>query len=365
MPTPRSLAPLLRRTCRTLSSPQAIRSYGMLSSGRGTLSTHPANSLRPASRLSRMHPPATSVRYASSTSDLKQTPLYEMHSSAGAKLVPFAGFSMPLTYPDQSQSESHKWTRENASLFDVSHMVQHKMSGPLACRFLETITPSGLTSLEKHHSTLSTLLDSNGGIVDDTVITRLGRDSFYFVTNAGCREGDLKFLNEQLQSFLQSQDAKGDQVNWHILDHHSLLALQGPKAAEVLQPLVYSDPDDDTLGTKSSRSGSPNNPTHIEPELPTRYLWNLWSYAPPPQAFDYNSRTSSLIPELSSTSSSDRPLTPPLLTQPVMKTDTDLSTLYFGQSRWLQLTIPENCNKEHTELSTPSLLISRTGMSSN
>ena len=291
-----------------------------------------------------------------------------MHVAADAKMVDFANFSMPLTYPDQSQTESHKWTRENASLFDVSHMVQHKLSGPLACRFLETITPSAISDLEKHTSTLSVLLDQNGGIVDDTVITRLGRDSFYFVTNAGCRETDLPFIEKQMNDFLKSENASADQIDWHILDHHSLLALQGPKAAEVLQTLVFRDPDDEQLGNSpdpassstSNTSTSHNarsNPQHIEPTLPTRYLWNLWSYAPAPRAFDYSSRSSTAIPASSS------PLTPQLLTlSSSPQTDTDLSTLYFGQSRWLQLSIPEECTKEGTRLSTPSLLISRTGM---
>ncbi|KPI43097.1 Aminomethyltransferase, mitochondrial [Cyphellophora attinorum] len=314
----------------------------------------------PAALATRAPLPAYNVcskRYASTSSDLKQTPLYDMHANAGAKLVGFAGYSMPLTYPDQSQSESHKWTRENASLFDVSHMVQHKLSGPLACRFLETITPSAISSLEKHHSTLSTLLDTNGGIVDDTVITRLGRDSFYFVTNAGCRDTDLAFLNAEMDKFLQRENAKSDQINWHILDHHSLLALQGPKAVDVLQPLVFRDPDDDQLGMKSSY---PVNPTHIEPELPGRYLYNLWSFNAPPRAFDPGQKQSlrDWLPISSSTVASDAPLTPQLLTAPA---DTDLSTLYFGQSRWLQLSIPENCTGEGTRLSTPSLLISRTG----
>lgn len=289
-----------------------------------------------------------------------------MHVDAGAKMVDFANFSMPLTYPDQSQTESHKWTRENASMFDVSHMVQHKLSGPQACRFLETITPSAITDLDKHTSTLSVLLDNNGGIVDDTVITRLGRDSFYFVTNAGCRETDLPFIENQMNEFLKSENASTDQISWHILEHHSLLALQGPKAAEVLQPLIFRDPDDDQIGNNSpddpsSTSTQPPprnarpNPQHIEAQLPTRYLWNLWSYAGAPRSFDYSSRSSTATIASS-------PLTPQLLTwSSPTKTDYDLSTLYFGQSRWLQLSIPEDCTKEGTRLSTPSLLISRTG----
>jgi len=209
-----------------------------------------------------------------------------VHKEAGAKFGPFAGYDMPLEYPDQSHPESHRWTRENASLFDVSHMVQHKLSGPLAEEFLMTITPSSIDTIGKHHSSLSCLLDVNGGIVDDTVITRLGKDSFYFVTNAGCRENDLAYIKSQLRSFLESkgiQSSKTDEnVKWHVLDCHSLIALQGPKSQEILQSLVYNDTEDDS-------AASP-----------------------------------------------------------------DLSTLGFGQSRWLQFTIPNGTN-------TPSLLVSRTG----
>ena len=228
-------------------------------------------------------------RYVSSASTLKRTPLYDLHASLNAKLVPFANFSMPLEYPDQSHPISHKWTRSNCSLFDVSHMVQHKLSGPLSQEFLMTITPSSIDKLEKHSSTLSCLLSSDGGIVDDTVITRLGRDSFYFVTNAGCREDDIAFIQSEMDKFLCAKDAKReDNINWHILDHHSLIALQGPKASSVLQPLIFIDAEDDSV-------------------------------------------------------------------------DTDLSTLYFGHSRWLQLHLPKSCTPEETDLSTPSLLISRTG----
>ena len=174
------------------------------------------------------------------------------------------------------------WTRQHASLFDVSHMVQHKLSGELAEEFLMTITPSALGELEKHRSTLSCLLTDQGGIVDDTVISRIGKDSFYFVTNAGCREKDIRFIDEQMVNFLNHRAANKENLNWHILDHHALLALQGPEAAEILQSLVFNDTEDDTL-------------------------------------------------------------------------DTSLDTLYFGSSRWLQLTVPES------GMNTPSLLITRTG----
>ena len=189
---------------------------------------------------------------------------------------------MPLEYADQSHAESHKWTREKASVFDVSHMVQHMISGGLAEKFLLKITPSSIQTLAIHTSTLSCLLqDPSGGIVDDTVITRLGKDSFYFVTNAACRDADLKFLSDELSAFLDAEGATDDKIDWRTLDHHSLLALQGPRAAAVLQKSVFVDEDDADV-------------------------------------------------------------------------DTDVSTLHFGNSRYLQLTLKD-------ETSTPPLLVSRTG----
>ena len=189
---------------------------------------------------------------------------------------------MPLEYKDQSHAESHKWTREKASLFDVSHMVQHMISGDLAEKFLMKITPSSINMLSAHTSTLSCLIqDPSGGMVDDTVITRLGADSFYFVTNAACRDDDLNFISDELTKFLDSAAVTDDKIDWRTLDHHSLLALQGPLAAQVLQSSIFVDEDDKDI-------------------------------------------------------------------------DTDLSTLHFGNSRYLQLTLKD-------ETSTPPLLISRTG----
>lgn len=254
MPATRALRLMLRASCQVSRYSSTAPSLTLLAANRAS-SLSPRTLLQRSVASSQQTTTTIQIRHASSSSsNLKQTPLYDMHTSASAKMVPFANFSMPLTYADQSQTESHHWTRNNASLFDVSHMVQHKLSGPSACRFLETITPSAISSLGKHQSTLSVLLDEHGGIVDDTVITRLGRDSFYFVTNAGCREGDLEFIKTQMDKFFKAEGVKDDQITWHILDHHSLVALQGPKAKDVLQPLVFRDEDDADVGMSDARS---------------------------------------------------------------------------------------------------------------
>lgn len=152
-------------------------------------------------------------------------------------MVPFGGYSMPLQYSDQGISASHIWTRENASLFDVSHMVQHRFSGAGAQAFLELLTPSELATLAVHQSTLSCFLHPlTGGIVDDCIITRLGPELFYVVTNAGCREKDKKYIVQNLKE-PGTHDARF--VDWKTLYGWGLIALQGPKAASILQDVLF------------------------------------------------------------------------------------------------------------------------------
>ncbi|KAL9127491.1 MAG: hypothetical protein Q9217_003647 [Psora testacea] len=163
---------------------------------------------------------------------LSRTALYDLHVEKGGKMVPFAGYSMPVQYSDLSVSESHQWTRERASLFDVGHMVQHHVSGPGAAAFLEMITPTSTPHLQQNHSTLSCLLHPfTGGIVDDTVITRLGPELFYLVTNAACKNKDLQYFKEQLQK----RDTRLGDVEWEVRNGWGLVALQGPLSADVLE----------------------------------------------------------------------------------------------------------------------------------
>jgi aminomethyltransferase len=159
-------------------------------------------------------------------------------------MVPFGGFHMPVQYSDQSVSASHHFTRSHASLFDVSHMVQHQFSGLGSNAFLERITPASIAGLEAHRSGLSTLLwPVTGGIVDDTIITRLGPESFYVVTNAGCREKDLKYFEEQLVEF---KNNGGEKVEWEVLDGWGLVALQGPLSEDILSSVLV-EPEETQL----------------------------------------------------------------------------------------------------------------------
>ena len=159
-------------------------------------------------------------------------------------MVPFGGFHMPVQYSSQSVSASHHFTRNHASLFDVSHMVQHRFSGPGSNAFLERVTPASIVGLETNRNTLSTLLwPVTGGIVDDTIITRLGPESFYVVTNAGCREKDLKYFEEQLEGFKKEG---GGKVEWEVLEGWGLIALQGPLSEDILSSILV-EPEETKL----------------------------------------------------------------------------------------------------------------------
>lgn len=114
------------------------------------------------------------------------------------------------------------------------------------------ITPSSLDKLQDNTSTLSCLLEEGtGGIIDDTVITRLSDDTFYFVTNAGRRDEDLAFLTAEIDAFKAANGAE-KAINWEILSDRSLVALQGPQAAATLQPLIHANSSDATAADLST-----------------------------------------------------------------------------------------------------------------
>ncbi|KAG5362452.1 putative aminomethyltransferase [Yarrowia sp. C11] len=165
--------------------------------------------------------------------NLKKTPLFGLHEKLNAQFVDYAGFAMPVMYKGTSHIESHKWVREKAGLFDVSHMLQHRFTGPAATEFLEKITPADLQALQPYSSTLSVLLTNEGGIIDDLIISKHGDNDYYVVTNAGCRDKDLAFLAKEAKEF-------GDKLV-HDTIGGGLIALQGPEAASALQKLTNYD----------------------------------------------------------------------------------------------------------------------------
>ncbi|KAI0703562.1 hypothetical protein BC835DRAFT_1404066 [Cytidiella melzeri] len=200
--------------------------------------------------------PALRIRCLATTSEgssLAKTGLYDFHVSNGAKMVPFAGYAMPLAYGAVGAVASHHHVRESVGLFDVGHMVQSNFRGPGASAFLEWLTPSSLSSLSPYTSTLSVLLNESGGIIDDTVITKHANDAWYVVTNAGRRERDLAWFAAKLAEWNSGKAAaqqggaggggkeKHGEVEHEVLEGWGLLALQGPEAAKYLQGLTSFD----------------------------------------------------------------------------------------------------------------------------
>ncbi|XP_050420429.1 aminomethyltransferase, mitochondrial [Adelges cooleyi] len=172
-------------------------------------------------------------------SNIKKTGLYEFHINNGGKMVPFAAYYMPLAYTD-SITVSHLHTRQSCSLFDVSHMLQSKIYGKHKEQFMEQICVTDIQGMKKRTSALSLFVDDKtGGILDDLIVTKTEDDYLYMVTNAGCKEQDVKMITEQLEDF----KSKGNDVTIEFLDSdiQSLLALQGPKSMTVLQPVVSAD----------------------------------------------------------------------------------------------------------------------------
>ncbi|MDE2120560.1 MAG: glycine cleavage system aminomethyltransferase GcvT, partial [Betaproteobacteria bacterium] len=166
--------------------------------------------------------------------ELQQTPLHELHLSLGARMVPFAGYSMPLQYPKGIVAE-HRHTRQSASLFDVSHMGQLRVRGEQAAQSLESLIPVDVAGLAPGRQRYGFLLDASGGILDDLMIAHRARTAsggsgheYFVVVNAARKQHDLDWLSGHL----------GARCDIEPLPRHALLALQGPTAAQALQGLL-------------------------------------------------------------------------------------------------------------------------------
>jgi len=159
--------------------------------------------------------------------EVQKTALYNYHKNLGAKFVPFAGYEMPIQYSEGIVKE-HISTRTYAGFFDVSHMGQFFLEGDSTLdKALEKIIPADLKSLKLNHSKYSFLLNDNGGIIDDLIITKTTK-GFCIILNAACKDNDVKeiskFLNKDHKYFINSD--------------LSLIALQGPKSVEILEKLI-------------------------------------------------------------------------------------------------------------------------------
>eukprot|EP00842_Homolaphlyctis_polyrhiza_P005302 jgi/Hompol1/5773/HPOL_002056-RA len=152
-------------------------------------------------------------------------------------MVEFAGWDMPVQYSSLGVLASHHWTREKASIFDVSHMLQTRWSGKDHLKFIESLVVADVAGLPYGSSTLSVFTNENGGIIDDTVINRQDSNGLYVVSNAGCADKDLAHIRQHLAKF---QNAGGD-VDVKVLDHVSLIAIQGPSAVKAVSALSKED----------------------------------------------------------------------------------------------------------------------------
>ena len=155
------------------------------------------------------------------TQEIETLPLDAWHRVKGARMVEFAGYHMPIQY--EGIIAEHLWTRENAGLFDVSHMGQLQLTGDNVAQALEAIVPSDIAGLAPGKMRYSLLLDEDGGILDDLMVTNTGHH-LYMVVNGAVKWDDIGYLREHLP----------DEITLHHDEDSALLALQGPKAAAAL-----------------------------------------------------------------------------------------------------------------------------------
>ena len=156
---------------------------------------------------------------------LLTTPLDALHRALGAKMVPFAGYDMPVQYPTGIIRE-HLHTRAAAGLFDVSHMGQVVLQGKGSTALLESLVPVDIAGLGVNRQTYALFTNAQGGVLDDLIITRWDDERFFLVVNAGCKLQDIAHLQAHLD---------GQQLT--VLHEQALLALQGPEARQVMRGL--------------------------------------------------------------------------------------------------------------------------------
>ena len=159
---------------------------------------------------------------------LLQTPLNALHIELGARMVPFAGYSMPVQYPAGLMAE-HQHTRAAAGLFDVSHMGQLRLVGPDAAAAFESLMPVDVIGLGVNKQRYGLLLNDEGGIIDDLMFVNRGDDIFVIV-NGACKVGDIAHIQARI----------GQRCQVIPMPERALLALQGPQAVTALQRLLPS-----------------------------------------------------------------------------------------------------------------------------
>ena len=160
---------------------------------------------------------------------LRKTPLFDIHKSLGARIVPFAGWEMPVQY--SGVIEEHKAVREAAGLFDVSHMGELEIKGKDALDFVQLVTTNDAAKLSKGEAQYSLICYPEGGIVDDTLVYRISDEKYMFCVNASNATKDFDWIKKQLKPGMDVE------IN-DLSDSYALLALQGPKAVQILKSLI-------------------------------------------------------------------------------------------------------------------------------
>ncbi len=162
---------------------------------------------------------------------MNKTALYDQHVSLGAKMVPFAGFDMPVQYSGVTQE--HFAVREKVGVFDVSHMGQFFIEGPSAKDLLQFVGSNNVDTLENGKAQYTCLPNGNGGIVDDLIVYKMADEKYFVVVNASNIEKDWDHISKYNEKFGAKMTNASDEM--------SLLAIQGPKATETLQKLTDAD----------------------------------------------------------------------------------------------------------------------------
>lgn len=158
---------------------------------------------------------------------MKRTPLFPAHRRAGAKLVEFAGWEMPVQY--QGVIDEHRAVRRAAGLFDVSHMGEIEVRGEGALEFCQRLTANDVSRMRVGHAQYNLLLNARGGVIDDVIFYRLDENVFFVCVNASNSEKDFAWLCSRAPSGLAIEN---------VSDRYAQLALQGPRAEKILQPLT-------------------------------------------------------------------------------------------------------------------------------
>ena len=185
---------------------------------------------------------------AAGTETLKRTALHDRHAAAGARLVPFAGWEMPVQY--EGIRPEHVAVRTKVGVFDVSHMGEIETHGPEAEAFLQKILSNDVSKIAEDGAQYSVLTKPDGGVLDDLFSYRLGPDRFLTVTNASNHEKDLAWFRKHAADFDVTVEDK--------LNDYAMLAVQGPEARALVQSLAGATC---RSGSGRRRRASPARPT--------------------------------------------------------------------------------------------------------